>query len=181
MSAHAPYSASVWKEIHACGDAVEVSLRRSGVALTMGGEPTFVPTIPDGAEWQTAALGPTKLTYARQLAHALIRTAYPGSVILETSGKHYPGEPLPRWALLVQHRADGHPLWQDPSLLAADTKVGHHTLAQAKKFLAGLAGSLAVDTRHSLPLVEAAAPESPVGYVLPLDHPAAWVTDKSTA
>src|SRR6185369_12385703 len=95
----APYSASVWKEILACGKSVETSLTRSGVLLTMGGEPTFVPTAPTGAEWQTAALGPTKLAYARRLARELVRSAFPGSVILETSGKHYPGEPLPRWAL----------------------------------------------------------------------------------
>src|SRR5690348_7183464 len=91
-----------WKSIVACGDAVEASLKRSGVLLTMGGEPTFVPTSPTGAEWQTAALGPTKLGYARRLARELVRTHFHGAVILETSGKHNPGEPLPRWALLVQ-------------------------------------------------------------------------------
>ena len=93
----APFSASSWKKIHACGQAVEASLARSGVALTMGGEPTFVPIQPFGAEWQTAALGPTKLAYARRFAHAYVRAAHPGAVILETSGKHYPGAPLPRW------------------------------------------------------------------------------------
>jgi uncharacterized protein (DUF2126 family) len=81
----------------------------------MGGEPTFVPIHPAGAEWQTAALGPTKLTYARQFAHAFIREACPGAVILETSGKHFPGEPLPRWTLLVQRRADCVPAWKNPN------------------------------------------------------------------
>ena len=64
----APYSAETWRAIRACGEAVEASLGRSGVAISMGGEPTFVPTAPRGAEWQTAALGPTKLGYARRLA-----------------------------------------------------------------------------------------------------------------
>jgi uncharacterized protein (DUF2126 family) len=68
-----PYPEPIWKDILACGDAVEASLARSGVLLTMGGEPTFVPTSPTGAEWQTAALGPTKLAYARQLARKLAR------------------------------------------------------------------------------------------------------------
>ena len=182
MSAHKPYSASVWKDIQACGLAVEASLQRSGVALTMGGEPTFVPTQPDGAEWQTAALGPTKLTYARQLAHALIRTAFPGSVILETSGKHYPGEPLPRWALLVQRRATGEPLWQDLSLLAADTTPGKHTLAKADKFLAALAKALGLTAAHPLPFAETAAPETIIGHVLPLDHVNdTWITDDWTS
>jgi uncharacterized protein (DUF2126 family) len=70
-----PYSAETWKKILACGDAVEASLGRSGVLLTMGGEPTFVPVSPSGAEWQTAALGPTKLAYARQLARELVRVS----------------------------------------------------------------------------------------------------------
>ena len=176
-----PYSAPVWKNIHACAAAVETSLRRGGVELTMGGEPTFVPVHPDGEEWQTAALGPTKLAYARRLAHALIRTAYPGSVVLETSGKHYPGEPLPRWTLLIQRRADGEPLWRDLALLAADNTPGHHKLPQAKKFLAALAKSLALGATHPLPLAETAAPDDVIGYVLPLDHPAdTWITDDWT-
>ena len=128
----APFSASSWKKIHACGQAVEASLARSGVALTMGGEPTFVPIQPFGAEWQTAALGPTKLAYARRFAHAYVRAAHPGAVILETSGKHYPGEPLPRWTLLVQRRADGVPAWRNLALLAADTTTGTHTPPAAK-------------------------------------------------
>src|SRR5471032_7256 len=105
-----PYSASVWKEILTCGKAVETSLERSKVLLTMGGEPTFVPASPSGAEWQTDALGPTKLAYARKLARELARSAFPGAVVLEISGKQFPGEPLPRWTLLIQRRADGPPL-----------------------------------------------------------------------
>src|SRR5687768_5404449 len=120
----APYSDVTWKAILACGDAVETSLARSRVLLTMGGEPMFVPTAPSGAEWQTAALGPTKLAYARRFAHEFIRTACPGAVILETSAKHYPGEPLPRWALLVQRLADGRPLWRDLTRLRANTEPG---------------------------------------------------------
>ena len=148
---NAPYSASTWKEILACGAAVEASLQRSGVLLTMGGEPTFVPMAPLGAEWQTAALGPTKLAYARRLARELVRRTFPGAVILETSGKQFPGEPLPRWALLIQRRADGPPLWRDITRLRADTAPGTHTPADAKKFAVALAKSLAVDSTHCLP------------------------------
>ncbi len=181
----APYSASVWPEILACGNAVETSLARSNVLLTMGGEPTFVPLAPAGAEWQTAALGPTKLAYARKLARELVRSAFPGSVILETSGKHYPGEPLPRWALLIQRRADGAPLWHDTTRLRADTAPGAHTPADAKKFASALAKALAVDSTHCLPLAESIpATESTAsitGYVLPLDHSGtAWITDDWT-
>ena len=45
-------------------------LRRGDVRLTMGGEPTFVSIDdPDGAEWNTAAMGPRK----RLLAGTLLR------------------------------------------------------------------------------------------------------------
>lgn len=174
----APFSASSWKKIHACGQAVEASLARSGVALTMGGEPTFVPIQPFGAEWQTAALGPTKLAYARRFAHAYVRAAHPGAVILETSGKHYPGEPLPRWTLLVQRRADGVPAWRNLALLAADTTTGTHTPPAAKKFITALARTLALKITPALPLAEPTAPAATIGYALPLDHAeGTWVTD----
>ncbi len=176
-----PYADATWKKVRACGDAVEASLARSGVLLTMGGEPTFVPVAPSGAEWQTAALGPTKLTYARKLARELIRTAFPGAVLLETSGKHYPGEPLPRWALLIQRLADGRPLWRDPTRLRTDTAPGTHTSDTAKKFLAALARALAVDPARALPLAETEKPADVIGYVLPLDHNGtAWITDDWT-
>ncbi len=177
----APYSASVWKDILACGKSVEASLARSKVQLTMGGEPTFVPTAPTGAEWQTAALGPTKLAYARKLARELVRSAFPGSVILETSGKHYPGEPLPRWALLIQRLADGTPLWRDLTRLRTDTEAGTHTPADAKTFAIALAKALAVDSRHCLAFAETSAPTEITGNVLPLDHDGRqWITDDWT-
>ncbi|WP_414662015.1 transglutaminase family protein [Horticoccus sp. 23ND18S-11] len=182
-----PFTTGAWSSILACGDAVEASLARAGVKITMGGEPTFVPIAPSGAEWQTAALGPTKLAYARRFARELIRSAFPGAVVLETSGKHYPGEPLPRWALLVQRLADGKPLWRDPTRLRADLEPGKHTADDAKRLTAALARALAVETQRALPLIEAATPREIIGYVLPLDHAdagtpaAAWVTDDWTA
>ncbi|MDP3071929.1 MAG: transglutaminase family protein [Opitutaceae bacterium] len=178
---NAPYAAPVWKKILACAAEVEAALGRSGVKLTMGGEPTFVPVSPRGAEWQTAALGPTKLAYARRLARELVRTTFPGAVVLETSAKHYPGEPLPRWALLIQRRADATPLWHDITRLSADTKPGKHTAKGAKKFAIALAQALSVDSTHCLPLAEATAPAAVTGYVLPLDHSdAKWITDDWT-
>jgi uncharacterized protein (DUF2126 family) len=174
----AAYSDSTWKSILACGVAVEASLERSGVLLTMGGEPTFVPISPSGAEWQTAALGPTKLAYARKLARELVRTAFPGAVVLETSAKHYPGEPLPRWALLVQRLADGRPLWRDITRLRADTTAGTHTAEHAKKFIHALATALSLTGSKPLPLAEITGPTVIVGHVLPLDHDdQKWITD----
>jgi uncharacterized protein (DUF2126 family) len=177
-----PYAAPSWKKLTACGAAVEAALGRGGVLLTMGGEPTFVPTSPSGAEWQTAALGPTKLTYARRLARELVRTALPGAVVLETSGKHYPGEPLPRWTLLIQRRADGSPLWHDITRLRADCEPGRHPIASARKFISALASALSLDSAQPLPFADATAPKKTAGFVLPLDHTAdGWVSDDWSA
>lgn len=177
----APYSAATWKDIRACGIAVEASLERTGVVLTMGGEPTFVPVSPEGAEWRTDALGPTKLGYARRLAHELVRTAFPGAVLLETSGKHYPGELLPRWALLIQRLADGRPIWRDAGRFHADTEPGPHAHGVSRIFMEALARALELHPSNVLSLAETDAPATGVGYVLPLDHDGdGWITDDWT-
>ena len=173
-----PYSSATWSGVRACADAVEASFGQSGILFTMGGEPTFIPHDPKGAEWNTAALGPTKLDYARRFARHLIQTAYPGSLILETSGKHYPGEPLPRWALLVQWRSDGQPLWNDITRLRGDTQKGRHTANQALAVLTAIAKNLSVSPAGILPTYDTATPEAVAGYVLPLDHvDSTWVSD----
>ncbi|MFH1497925.1 MAG: transglutaminase family protein [Verrucomicrobiota bacterium] len=163
---------------HQCSDAIEALLKSIGVTITMGGEPTFIPHNPEGAEWATAALGPTKLDHARRCAHALIQRDRPGAVILETSGKHYPGEPLPRWTLLLQTRADGTPLWKDPTRLKADDEEGPHTLDDANAFLKALVPLLGLGKHATLPLLSADEPPAPAGHVLPLDHEEGkWLTD----
>ena len=177
MSA-APYNSSTWSSIRACGAAVEATFAKSGVLMTMGGEPTFIPHDPQGPEWNTAALGPTKLDYARRFARQLIEDAYPGAVILETSGKHYPGEPLPRWALLVQWRTDGVPLWKDIKRLRGDTRKGRHTLKHAQSVIAALAKKISVPIAGILPTHDAASPDACTGFVLPLNHDgSAWISD----
>jgi uncharacterized protein (DUF2126 family) len=182
MSAPAPYRPATWSAIRACGDAVEASFAQSGMLFTMGGEPTFIPHDPQGPEWNTAALGPTKLDYARRFARQLIQAAYPGAVILETSGKHYPGEPLPRWALLVQWRSDGQPLWRDITRLRGDTKDGRHTNKHALVVITALAKKLSVSTAGILPTHDTANPDVNAGYVLPLDHDgSSWITDDWTS
>ena len=160
----------------AAAAAVEELLSRHKVALTMGGEPTFVPLRPEGAEWATAALGPTKLGYARHFAQALIARARPGAVVLQTSGKHYPGEPLPRWALLLQwlpeKDADGRPqspLWRDPRRLKRDDAPGGHVASDCTRLMDALLVRLGLPAAAGLPLAEAAS-ETTIGWVVPLDH-----------
>jgi uncharacterized protein (DUF2126 family) len=176
-----PFGAKTWKKILEGSRSVEASLGHSGVLLTMGGEPTFVPVSPDGPEWRTDALGPTKLGYARRLAHELVRSAFPGAVLLETSGKHYPGEPLPRWALLIQRRADGRPIWRHMERLRAGTGSGAHSVATSRKFVRALASALDLDPKKALPFAEPNTPAVTTGYVLPLDRAEnVWITDAWT-
>ena len=47
--------------------------------LTLGGEPTYVPMNPEGAEWNYAAVGPTKLAYAWKVAENLLNSRMAGS------------------------------------------------------------------------------------------------------
>ena len=169
-------------ELIACSAAVESTLAEAGVVLTMGGEPTFVPYQPEGAEWRTDALGPTKLGVARRFAQALIARSRPGAVLLETSGKHYPGEPLPRWALLLQWLppapGEAQPLWRDPRRLKADGQPGAHTLASLDRLMAALLPRLGLEAALALRVAEPGAPAQASGWVLPLDHTGdAWQSD----
>ena len=94
----------------------EERLRRAGIQLTLGGEPTVVPFDPVGAEWSVAADGPTKLEMARRLARELQRRAWPGSTLLFCPGKRYEGEVNPRWALRLISGVGGQPpvRWPQP-------------------------------------------------------------------
>ncbi len=114
-----PYSAEQWAAVQEVGRQVDRRLVESDVRLTMGGEPTFV-SIDDltAAEWTTAADGPHKRERAGVLAERLRGIYAHGGVVHRGQGKWYPGEPLPRWQIVLHWRADGAPLWSDPSLFA---------------------------------------------------------------
>ena len=114
-----PYTEQQWSEIERLGHAIDADLAEDDVRLTMGGEPTFVALDdPDGAEWNTAALGPNKRRLAAQLYHRLREKYAPQGLVHFGQGKWYPGEPLPRWSLNCFWRRDGEPIWQDNSLIA---------------------------------------------------------------
>jgi uncharacterized protein (DUF2126 family) len=175
--------APIDEKVRRCADAVEAALTAAGVRLTMGGEPTFVPLQPSGAEWSGDALGPTKLDYARRFADAIIASALPGAVVIETPGKRYPGEDLPRWALQVHARTDGTPLWRDRALLRRDDAPGGSaSLDTAEALARELAARLGVDPDCVLAVDEiAAAGAAPVarGFVLPLDtREDAWISER---
>ena len=85
-------------------------LLKRGVRLTLGGEPSFVPLDPTGAEWSVTALGPTKLPKAYALAETLIENELRGAAAFFSPGKIYPGEVNPRWAIHLLWNRDGSPL-----------------------------------------------------------------------
>ena len=143
---------------------VEQSLTSCGVALTLGGEPTYVPINPDGQEWSITALGPTKLRYAYALADALIAQSLPNAVTFFSPGKYYPGEGNPRWALNLVWNKNGKPLV--PALGKEPRKTA--TSGTIDAFKTALLGSLKLKASW-LRAVDPLIPRR-TAWVLPLDH-----------
>ena len=113
----------------AVANRIDAVFAEHGVRLTLGGEPTYVPIDPSGAEWHVTAMGPTKLRYGYALADALISQSLPNAIAIYSTGKFYPGETNPRWAINLIWNLDGSPFV--PSLAKslierrdADGKIG---------------------------------------------------------
>lgn len=148
-----PISDEDWQKMLTLGDAVDVRLNAADLRLTMGGEPTFV-SIDDmeGAEWNTAALGPNKRLLAGKLLRRLSDRFAVAPLLHYGQGKWYPGEQLPRWALSCHWRRDGEPVWRDRALLAADEDAGDGASAtDADLFAATLAERLQLDPAYRIP------------------------------
>src|SRR5476649_2183253 len=92
-----PYTEAQWAEIDALGTRIDADLAAHDVRLTMGGEPTFVSIDDrDGAEWNTAAVGPAKRKLGAQLLARIKQRYAPRGLLHYGQGKWYPGEQLPR-------------------------------------------------------------------------------------
>jgi uncharacterized protein (DUF2126 family)/transglutaminase-like putative cysteine protease len=149
-----PFSEEAWQEIMALGEQVDESLQAQDVRLTQGGEPTFVSIDDmDGAEWNTAALGPHKERLSRELLLRLRDRFAPGALLHHGQGKWYPGEPLPRWAYSAFFRADGETLWRDSALLSPARPAGAD-IGSAQRFIRTLAHKLGVDEQAIAPAFE---------------------------
>jgi uncharacterized protein (DUF2126 family)/transglutaminase-like putative cysteine protease len=145
-----PYTEADWGAIEALGHALDAELGEADVRLTMGGEPTFISLDdPDGAEWTTEALGPTKKRLAADLFHRLRDHYAPQGLVHFGQGKWYPGEPLPRWALTCFWRNDGAPLWIERSLVADESAPPTQPKADAE-----LAARLLTSVARQLDLAE---------------------------
>ncbi|MER8447745.1 transglutaminase family protein [Mesorhizobium sp. M1066] len=141
-----PFSDESWQALDALGNKVDAALAAGDVRLTMGGEPTFV-SIDDfeSAEWNTAAVGPTKREKADELIRKLRERFAPGGFLHYGQGKWYPGESLPRWTFSLYWRADGQPVWSDPSLIAREKSEADIGPKQAESLLTAIAGELGID------------------------------------
>ena len=147
-----PYTETQWQNIDALGQAVDAELAAGDVRLTHGGEPTFVSIDDmDGAEWSTAALGEHKRKLAGELLQRLTNRFASGALLHYGQGKWYPGESLPRWALACYWRADGVPVWRDPTLLADETGEYGYGYTEAKQFIDALARQLRVEVGCIVP------------------------------
>lgn len=141
-----PFSDESWQALDALGNKVDAALAAGDVRLTMGGEPTFV-SIDDfeSAEWNTAAVGPTKREKADELIRKLRERFAPVGFLHYGQGKWYPGESLPRWTFSLYWRADGQPVWSDPSLIAREKSEADIGPKQAESLLTAIAGELGID------------------------------------
>ena len=157
-----PFSDESWAALDALGHEVDRVLTEQDVRLTMGGEPTFV-SIDDfeAAEWNTAAVGPTKREKADALIRRLRERFAPGGFLHYGQGKWYPGESLPRWTFSLYWRADDEPVWSDPSLIAGEEGHGKAGPEDARKLLAAIADGLGV-----APDMVAEAYEDPAEWLL---------------
>ena len=144
-----PYTEDQWAEIEKLGHAIDAQLLAGDVRLTMGGEPTFVSVDdPDGAEWNTTAMGPNKRRLAIDVYARLKQKYAPQGLSHFGQGKWYPGEQLPRWSLNCFWRRDGEPIWMNPVLLGDEKRDLGVTAEVAGVFLAGVAEKLGLAPEH---------------------------------
>ena len=150
-----PYSEAQWLAIDTLGKQIDIELDKLDVRLTQGGEPTFISIDDmDGPEWNTTALSDEKWALAEQLAWRLKARFAPEGLLFYGQGKWYPGEPLPRWALGIQWRNDGQPLWRDQTFIAAADTPADTPPEDAQRFAAALTAALKMDPLRLLPAWE---------------------------
>jgi uncharacterized protein (DUF2126 family)/transglutaminase-like putative cysteine protease len=147
-----PYTEEQWTEIVKLGHAIDADLNKQDVHLTMGGEPTFVSIDdPDSAEWNFTAVSHKKRVLSGELIKRLRGKFAPGALLHYGQGKWYPGEPLPRWALVAYWRKDGVPIWNDDSLIADESRNYGFGAKDSHALATRIAQVIGVDPKYLLP------------------------------
>ena len=147
-----PYTELQWSAIERLGFYVDSELSANDVRLTMGGEPTFVGIDHvDAPEWNVAALGDEKWQRAVELFHRLSNRFTIGALAHVGSGKWYPGEQLPRWALDCYWRKDGVPIWRRPELAGDPCRSYGMDSTYAERFARMLAARLRIAEGYVIP------------------------------
>ena len=150
-----PFSDQSWARLDKLGEQVDADLVAGDVRLTMGGEPTFVSVDDmESAEWNIAAVGPTKRRFADELIRKLRTRFAPGGLLHYGQGKWYPGESLPRWAFGLYWRKDGVPIWKNSDLIADIEGPHKANVAEAQNFAEKTAERLGVDSEFVMPAFE---------------------------
>ncbi len=151
----APFSEEAWVALDALGEKIDADLVAHDVRLTMGGEPTFV-SVDDyqSAEWNTAAVGPTKRVRADELIRRLRHRFAPGGLLHYGQGKWYPGEPLPRWSFALYWRRDGVPIWRDENLIAREAADHNPTSGDSQRLAERIAARLGITADYVQPAYE---------------------------
>lgn len=138
---------------------------RHGISFTLGGEPTYVPFKPEGAEWSVTALGPTKMRYGYALAESLKKQSLPLALDFYCPGKMYPGELNPRWVIMLVWNRDGSPLVPALKQPLPDEPVSLEALSTFRSVLLNKLGIHGSWLRAIDPL-----DEEKEAWVLSLDH-----------
>jgi uncharacterized protein (DUF2126 family) len=150
-----PFSDESWARLDKLGEQVDADLVAGDVRLTMGGEPTFVSVDDmESAEWNIAAVGPTKRRFADELIRKLRTRFAPGGLLHYGQGKWYPGESLPRWAFGLYWRKDGVPIWKNSDLIADIEGPHEANVEEAQHFAEKTAERLGVDSEFVMPAFE---------------------------
>ncbi|MBJ3775001.1 transglutaminase family protein [Acuticoccus mangrovi] len=150
-----PFSEDSWAALDKLGRDVDVALTAGDVRLTMGGEPTFVSVDDfESAEWNTAAVGPTKRILADRLIRRLRERFAPNGFLHYGQGKWYPGETLPRWTFSLYWRRDGQPIWSDESLVAEEGAETGATPETAETLMKAIADELGIEEDYVAPAYE---------------------------
>ncbi|TCJ16272.1 hypothetical protein EZJ19_05030 [Parasulfuritortus cantonensis] len=140
-----------------------------GLTIWVGSEPTFTDRAAQSPEWLNQALGGDKEARAQTLAERLC-ARFPGSLLLHTVGRQYPGEERPRWNLGLYRRRDGRPVWPPRPVAEAPADLDAWTATLAAELTGrgwhvdAVAGAAACERRVLLrtdPGVAMPAPDDP--------------------